>query len=48
MQQIVDWLKKLGRVPYAQILPDNDIDFPVLRDLTDRQLKDLGLLLVAG
>jgi hypothetical protein len=27
---------------YAPRFPDNDIDFSILGDLTDRDLKDLG------
>jgi class 3 adenylate cyclase/predicted ATPase len=45
MQQIADWLKNLGMSEYAQIFADNDIDFSVLRHLTDQHLKDLGVSL---
>jgi hypothetical protein len=45
MQQIADWLKKLGMSEYAQIFADNDIDFSVLRHLTDQHLKELGVSL---
>jgi class 3 adenylate cyclase/tetratricopeptide (TPR) repeat protein len=45
MQQIADWLKKLGMAQYAQAFADNDIDFSVLRYLTDQHLKDLGVSL---
>src|SRR5215472_12572609 len=45
MQQISDWLKKLGMAQYAQAFADNDIDFSVLRHLTDQHLKDLGVSL---
>ena len=45
MQQIADWLEKLGMSEYAQRFAENDIDFSVLRDLTDQDLKDLGVLL---
>jgi class 3 adenylate cyclase len=45
MQQIADWLKKLGMAQYAQVFSDNDIDFSVLRHLTDQHLKDLGVSL---
>jgi hypothetical protein len=27
MEQITDWLKKLGMAQYAQAFADNDIDF---------------------
>jgi hypothetical protein len=43
MQQIADWLEKLGMSEYAQRFADNDIDFPILGDLTDQHLKDLGV-----
>jgi class 3 adenylate cyclase len=45
MQQIADWLKKLGMGQYARAFSDNDIDFSVLRHLTDQHLKDLGVSL---
>jgi class 3 adenylate cyclase/tetratricopeptide (TPR) repeat protein len=45
MQQIADWLKKLGMAQYGQAFADNDIDFSVLRHLTDQHLKDLGVSL---
>ena len=43
MQQIADWLEKLGMSEYAQRFAENDIDFSVLRDLTDQDLKELGV-----
>jgi SAM domain (Sterile alpha motif) len=45
MQQIADWLKKLGMSEYAQRFAENDIDMAVLPDLTDQHLKDLGVSL---
>jgi class 3 adenylate cyclase/predicted ATPase len=45
MQQIADWLQELGMAQYAQAFSDNDIDFSVLRHLTDQHLKDLGVSL---
>jgi class 3 adenylate cyclase len=45
MQQIAEWLKKLGMSEYAQRFVDNDIDTSVLRDLTDQDFKDLGVSL---
>ncbi len=45
MQQITDWLKKLGMSEYAQRFAENDIDMAVLPDLTDQHLKDLGVSL---
>ena len=43
MQQIADWLQKLGLGQYAQRFAENDIDFAILRDLTDQDSKRLGL-----
>src|SRR5215468_11037168 len=45
MQQIADWLKKLGMAEYAETFAENDIDMAVLPDLTDQHLKDLGVSL---
>ena len=43
--QIADWLAKLGMSEYAERFAENRIDFSVLRDLTDQDLKDLGVVL---
>jgi class 3 adenylate cyclase/predicted ATPase len=45
MQQIVDWLEKLGMSEYAQRFAENRIDFSVLCELTDQDLKELGVVL---
>ena len=45
MQQIGDWLKKLGMSEYAPRFVENRIDFSVLPDLTDQDLEKLGVLL---
>jgi class 3 adenylate cyclase len=45
MQEIADWLKALGMSEYAALFAENRIDFSVLRDLTDQDLKDLGVIL---
>jgi class 3 adenylate cyclase len=45
MQQIADWLEKLGLSEYAQRFAENDIDRSVLRHLTDQDLKELGVSL---
>ena len=45
MQQVSDWLEKLGLGQYAQRLAENDISFSVLPDLTDQDLKDVGVSL---
>jgi hypothetical protein len=43
MQQIADWLEKLGMSEYVQCFADNKIDISVLRHLTDQDLKDIGI-----
>ena len=43
--QIADWLAKLGMSEYAERFAENRIDISVLRDLTDQDLKDLGVVL---
>src|SRR5215831_6228367 len=45
MLQIADWLEKLGLAQYAVAFAKNDIDVSVLPDLTEQDLKDLGVLL---
>ena len=45
MQQVADWLEKLGLGQYAQQFAENDISFSVLPDLTDQDLKDIGVSL---
>ena len=45
MQQIAEWLKKLGMSEYAARFTENGIDVSVLPHLTDQDLKDLGVLL---
>jgi class 3 adenylate cyclase len=45
MQQVADWLKNLGMSEYAQCFAENGVDLSVLTDLTDQDLKDLGVLL---
>jgi class 3 adenylate cyclase len=45
MPQIADWLEKLGMFEYAKQFAENRIDFSVLGDLTDQDLKDLGVVL---
>jgi class 3 adenylate cyclase len=45
MQQIADWLKKLGMSEYLQRFVENRIDLSVLPDLTDQDLEKLGVLL---
>ncbi len=43
MQQIADWLRKLGLGQYAQRFAENDINFAILADLTDQDLKEIGV-----
>jgi class 3 adenylate cyclase len=45
MQQIADWLEKLGMSEYAGRFAENRIDLSVLQELTDQDLKDLGVVL---
>jgi class 3 adenylate cyclase/predicted ATPase len=45
MQQIEDWLEKLGMAEYAQRFAENGISFAALRHLTDQDLKEIGVLL---
>ena len=45
MQQIADWLEKLGMSEYAQRFAENRIDFSVLPDLTDQDLEKPGVVL---
>ena len=45
MQQIEDWLEKLGLGECARRFVENDIDLSVLPRLTDQDLKDLGVSL---
>jgi len=45
MRQIEDWLGTLGLSEYAQKFADNAVDLSVLRDLTEQDLRDLGVLL---
>ena len=43
--EIADWLEKLGMSEYAGLFAENGIDISVLGDLTDQDLKDIGVLL---
>jgi SAM domain (Sterile alpha motif) len=45
MQQIAEWLEKLGMSEYAQLFIENRIDFEILPDLTDQDLEKLGVVL---
>jgi class 3 adenylate cyclase len=43
MQQVSEWLQKLGLGQYAQRFAENDISFSILPHLTDLDLKELGV-----
>src|SRR5579872_5259723 len=43
--KVEDWLASLGMSEYAQRFAENDVDASVLRDLTDQDLKDIGVSL---
>ncbi|HEU5274652.1 MAG TPA: adenylate/guanylate cyclase domain-containing protein [Xanthobacteraceae bacterium] len=45
MTDVAEWLEAIGLPEYAQCFAENAIDLSVLRDLTDQDLKDLGVLL---
>ncbi|KRR25827.1 hypothetical protein CQ14_28615 [Bradyrhizobium lablabi] len=45
MKGVTEWLKSIGLSEYAQRFGENGIDLSVLRDLTEQDLKELGVLL---
>jgi class 3 adenylate cyclase len=45
VQEIGDWLEKLGMPEYAGRFAENGISVAALRHLTDQDLKDMGVLL---
>jgi class 3 adenylate cyclase/tetratricopeptide (TPR) repeat protein len=45
MRGVTEWLESIGLSEYAQRFAENGVDLSVLRDLTDQDLKDLGVLL---
>jgi class 3 adenylate cyclase len=45
MQSIAEWIEKLGLGRYAQRFAENDIAFSILPDLTDQDLKEIGVSL---
>jgi DNA replication protein DnaC len=45
MQEIADWLTRLGLPEYAGEFAENGIDVSVLPHLTDQDLKDIGVSL---
>src|SRR5262249_50744164 len=45
MMGIAEWLASIGLEEYTQRFAENAIDLSVVRDLTEQDLKDLGVLL---
>ena len=43
MQQVADWLEKIGLGQYAKSFAENDIIFGILPDLTDQDLEKIGV-----
>jgi len=43
MQQIANLLKRLGLEQYSHCFTENDIDFSILRDLTEQDLEKIGI-----
>ena len=43
MNSLPDWLKSLGLEHYASVFAENEVDFDVLRVLSDQDLQELGL-----
>lgn len=43
MQEIAEWLRRLGLGQYAPRFAENEIDISVLRHLSDQDLKDIGI-----
>ena len=42
-QSVAEWLEKLGLGQYSQKFVENEITLPILPDLTDADLKELGV-----
>ena len=43
MPEIADWLRGLGFEQYTRCFAENDIDFQILRDLSDQDLEKIGV-----
>jgi class 3 adenylate cyclase/tetratricopeptide (TPR) repeat protein len=43
LQSVAEWLASIGLPEYAQCFAENYVDLSVLPDLTDQDLKDLGV-----
>jgi hypothetical protein len=47
MQEVADWLERLGLGQYARRFAENDISFSILSDLTDQDLEKIGVASLA-
>lgn len=45
MHDLAQWLSSLGMAEYSQVFAENDIDLSVLDELTEADLKELGMSL---
>ena len=45
MKGMAEWLASIGLEEYAERFAENAVDLSVVRDLTEQDLKDLGVLL---
>ena len=45
MRGVAEWLASIGLEEYAELFADNDIDLEVVRELTEQDLKELGVSL---
>jgi hypothetical protein len=43
MDDVANWLERLGLGQYAQRFVENDINLAILRYLTDQDLKEFGV-----
>src|SRR6516162_9758796 len=43
INEVTDWLETLGLGQYAQRFAENHITFVIMRDLSDQDLKELGV-----
>ena len=42
-RQVDQWLERIGLAKYAPLFAENEVDFDVLLDLTEQDIKDLGI-----
>ena len=45
MRDVAEWLASISLEEYVELFADNDIDLLVVRDLTEQDLKELGVSL---